>query len=165
MSLPQLNDEFPSLKAFKAAVTEYSIKEHFVLDVLQSNAKLVRYSCRSSAECSFRINCNWYEASTTVTVSKVVVNHTCFSSVEAKRAPAHSVAWLVQTLPTLITVRKDSTTKAIKDILKIHCNATIPDRQIQRARAEIVGLIQKEMAHDYNKIPDYFVRLKANQAY
>jgi len=64
-----------------------------------------------------------------------------------------------------MTVRKDSTTKAIKDILKIHCNATIPDRQIQRARAEIVGLIQKEMAHDYNKIPDYFARLKANQAY
>ena len=69
---------------------EYSIKEHFTIDVLQSNASRVRYNCRSSAECSFRINYYWHEASTTATIFKVVGDHTCLDSAKAKRAPEYS---------------------------------------------------------------------------
>ena len=89
MSLPKLNDTFPSIKAFKAAMLEYFTKEKFTIDVLQSNTSRVRYGCRSSAECSFRINCHWHEASTTATIFKVVGDYTCPGSAKAKRAPEY----------------------------------------------------------------------------
>ena len=70
-----------------------------------------------------------------------------------------SVAWLKTNIPKLIEVDRKTTTKQLKSIIRLHHGVEVPDKQITRARQELLAATVEAMNSDYKKIPAYLRRL------
>ncbi|KAL8734458.1 MAG: hypothetical protein Q9181_003179 [Wetmoreana brouardii] len=136
---------FPSLLAFKAALREWAIECNFTPHILDSDSHRVRAGCRSSPDCPFRIRCNWNDKRRHARVTTCEDAHTCISTSASvahqniKRAETGRLKFLVEAVPQLLDVTVMTTTTAIIEAVERRYGQRIPLRQAQKVKRALAG--------------------------
>ena len=78
-------------------------------------------------DCTFTIRCNLKREHAKISI--LVQNHTCAGNAPVARAQASRMDWLVQKVPTLMTVDASTKSKAIVDAINLHCGHRISAQQ------------------------------------
>ena len=134
---------FASLQVFKDALREWAIERNFTPHILDSDSHRVRAGCRSAPGCPFRIRANYNEKRRTAKVTTVDDNHTCVStsdqlvSQNIKRAEAGKLKFLLDAVPKLITVDRNTKTDVIIQAIENRYGQTISVRQAQKVKREL----------------------------
>ena len=152
-------DSFESFSALKEAVKIWSTSVRFTHIILHSDRHRVRIGCRGDQACPFLVIAKWKENIGQALVTKVVDRHNCLGGVVLGHQITSSVSWLKKEIPKLLEVDTKITTKSIKSVLRLKHAVDVPDKQIQRARKELLAETANTMSTDFRKVPAYLKRL------
>ncbi|KAL9030240.1 MAG: hypothetical protein Q9196_001618 [Gyalolechia fulgens] len=143
-----IDQTFPSLLAFKAALRQWAIERNFTPHILDSDSHRVRAGCRSSQNCPFRIRCNWNDKRRIARVTTCEDVHSCISTTtdtvahqDIKRAETGRLKFLVEAVPQLLDVTTTTTTASIIEAIEGRYGQRIPLRQAQKVKRELAGRI------------------------
>ena len=143
-----VDQTFPSLADFKAALRQWAIERNFTPHILDSDSHRVRAGCRSSPDCPFRIRCNWNEKRRIARVTTCENVHSCVSTAtdtvahqDIKRAETGRLKFLVEAVPQLLDVSTTTTTTSIIQAIESRYGQRIPLRQAQKVKRELAGRI------------------------
>ena len=153
--------EFSSLQAFKDAVKAWSLQAKFTHVVRDSDRYRVRIGCRSEPDCPFVINAKWREGLDVAIVTKLDDRHTCIGEVTVGHQVTSSVAWLKANIPKLLEVDSKTTTKQLKSVIRLHHGVEVPNKQLTRAKREILAATVEGINSDFKKILAYLDHLVA----
>ncbi len=157
--LIQMGQKFPSLRGFKDAVADLSVREGWVLKVKSTSRQKTYMGCRGASACPFAMNAHWNSHQQEATVTHVINRHTCFGSGPRQRQITSSRAWLINAIPRIMDVHILTSVVAIQDQLRRHFNAHPSYQAVSRAKAELIGRQTGQMDDDFRKIPDYCRRV------
>ncbi|KAL9597439.1 MAG: hypothetical protein Q9219_005131 [cf. Caloplaca sp. 3 TL-2023] len=150
ISMPPIvvDQTFPSLLAFKAALRQWAVERNFTPHILDSDSHRVRAGCRSSPQCPFRIRCNWNEKRHIARVTTCEDVHSCISTAtdtvahqDIKRAETGRLKFLLEAVPQLLDVTTTTTTTAIIEAIEARYGQRIPLRQAQKVKRELAGRV------------------------
>ena len=104
--------QFPSFKASKEAVGEWSIEEKFTARVTESDSTQVVYRCAIS-ECSFSIRAFFNKKEKCVEVGLTNPVHLCYGAGDVPQKESSRQKWLLCILPSTLTIDNKTTLKTI----------------------------------------------------
>ena len=133
---------FSSLIDFKKALHEWAVEENFTPAILDSDTHRVRAGCRSSPDCPFRIRANFHEKLGFAKVTTVDHVHNCatagqVASQDIKRAETCKLKFLLEVVPKLLTVDRETSTKTIMEVVERRYGQKIALRQAQKVKAHL----------------------------
>ena len=140
---------FPTLIDFKKALREWAIERNFTPSILDSDSHRVRAGCRSSPDCPFRIRANFNEKWGYARVTTCDDVHNCVSTSQElvsqtiRRPEASKLKFLVEAVPKLLTIDKDTTTATIIDAVERKYGQRIALRQAQKVKQLLVPKTRK----------------------
>ena len=134
--------KFASLIDFKKALHEWAVEENFTTAILDSDTHRVRAGCRSSPDCPFRIRANFHEKLGFAKVTTVDHVHNCatagqVASQDIKRAETCKLKFLLEVVPKLLTVDRETSTKTIMEVVERRYGQKIALRQAQKVKAHL----------------------------
>ena len=135
---------FPTLIEFKKALREWAIERNFTPSILDSDSHRVRAGCRSSPDCPFRIRANFNEKWGYAKVTTCDDVHNCVSTSQElvsqtiRRPEASKLKFLVEAVPKLLTIDKETTTATIIDAVEKKYGQKIALRQAQKVKQLLV---------------------------
>lgn len=134
--------KFSSLIDFKKALHEWAVEENFTPAILDSDTHRVRAGCRSSPDCPFRIRANFHEKLGFAKVTTVDHVHNCttagqVASQDIKRAETCKLKFLLEVVPKLLTVDRETSTKTIMEVVERRYGQKIALRQAQKVKAHL----------------------------
>ncbi|KAI4125149.1 MAG: hypothetical protein LQ347_005473 [Umbilicaria vellea] len=144
---------FPTLSEFKKALREWAIERNFTPSILDSDSHRVRAGCRSSPDCPFRIRANFNEKWGYARVTTCDDIHNCVSTSQElvsqtiRRPEASKLKFLVEAVPKLLTIDKDTTTATIIDAVERKYGQKIALRQAQKVKQLLVPKTRKPCRH------------------
>ena len=144
---------FPTLIEFKKALREWAIERNFTPSILDSDSHRVRAGCRSSPDCPFRIRANFNEKWGYARVTTCDDVHNCVSTSQElvsqtiRRPEASKLKFLVEAVPKLLTIDKDTTTATIIDAVERKYGQRIALRQAQKVKQLLVPKTRKPCRH------------------
>ena len=165
MALIVQGQQFPTLQDFKDALREWALERRFTPAILDSDSHRVRAGCRSSPNCPFRIRANYNEKKGYARVTTCDDVHNCVStsdhhvSQDVRRPEASRLKFLVDAVPKLITVDKDTPTTTIIEAVKRKYGQKIALRQAQKVKQMLVPKIRgpcrhcRQMGHSKRQCP------------
>ncbi|MCJ1371761.1 hypothetical protein MMC20_002980 [Loxospora ochrophaea] len=133
--------KFPSLADFKKALLEWAVEKNFTPSILDSDARRVRAGCRSSPGCPFRIRANLVEERGYCKVTTCEDVHTCTSTSgnqDIPRPAASKMKFLLDAVPKLLVVNRDTTTISIIEAVEQRYGQRIALRQAQKVKQQLV---------------------------
>lgn len=144
---------FPTLSEFKKALREWAIERNFTPSILDSDSHRVRAGCRSTPDCPFRIRANFNEKWGYARVTTCDDVHNCVSTSQElvsqtiRRPEASKLKFLVEAVPKLLTIDKDTTTATIIDAVERKYGQKIALRQAQKVKQLLVPKTRKPCRH------------------
>lgn len=153
-----VGQEFPDVKAFRSAIKEAAIAQHFELRIIKSD--LIRYFAKCAAEgCPWRIRAVKLPNTPTFTIRSIEGTHTCGRNAQNGHNQA-SVDWIVSFIEERL---RDNINYKPKDILHdIHkqYGITIPYKQAWRAKERGLQAIYGSSEEGYFLLPAYCEQIK-----
>jgi hypothetical protein len=153
-----VGQEFPDVKAFRNAIKEAAIAQHFELRIIKSD--LIRYFAKCASEgCPWRIRAVKLPNVPTFTVRSLEGTHTCGRNAQNGHHQA-SVDWIVSFIEERL---RNNTNYKPKDILHdIHqqYGITIPYKQAWRAKERGLAAIYGSSEEGYCLLPSYCEQIK-----
>lgn len=153
-----VGQEFPNVKAFRNAIKEAAIAQHFELRIIKSD--LIRYFARCATEgCPWRIRAVKLPNAPTFTIRSLEGTHTCGKNAQIGHHQA-SVDWIVSFIEERL---RDNINYKPKDILQdIHkqYGITIPYKQAWRAKERGLAAIYGSSEEGYCLLPSYCEQIK-----
>jgi len=124
----------------------------------------VVYLCRFKATCLFKVRASFNVKKQEATCTILVPNHNCAGFLDVKRSLASHLSWLLEAVPRLLSVTKETSAAVIQDALLIHREVTVPIAQCRRVKAALLQESTDNARDDYSKLGNYIQRLQdANQ--
>ncbi|KAL7119200.1 hypothetical protein ACP275_02G049100 [Erythranthe tilingii] len=155
-----IGQEFPDVKAFRNAVKEIAIAQHFELRILKSD--LIRYIAKCAAEgCPWRIRAVKLPNAPTFTIKSLDGTHTCGKNAHTGHHQA-SVDWIVNFIEERL---RENVNYKPKDILRDvyeQYGITIPYKQAWRAKERGLQSIYGSSEEGYFLLPLYCEQIKKN---
>lgn len=153
-----VGQEFPDVKAFRNAIKEAAIAQHFELRIIKSD--LIRYFAKCASEgCPWRIRAVKLPNAPTFTIRSLEGTHTCGRNAHNGHHQA-SVDWIVSFIEERL---RDNINYKPKDILHdIHkqYGITIPYKQAWRAKERGIAAIYGSSEEGYCLLPSYCEEIK-----
>lgn len=153
-----VGQEFPDVKAFRNAIKEAAIAQHFELRIIKSD--LIRYFAKCAAEgCPWHIRAVKLPNAPTFTIRSIEGAHTCGKNAQNGHHQA-SVDWIVSFIEERL---RDNINYKPKDILHdIHkqYGITIPYKQAWRAKERGLQAIYGSSEEGYFLLPAYFEQIQ-----
>lgn len=153
-----VGQEFPDVKAFRSAIKEAAIAQHFELRIVKSD--LIRYFAKCATEgCPWRIRAVKLPNAPTFTIRSIEATHTCGKIAQDGHHQA-SVDWIVNFIEERL---RDNINYKPKDILHdIHkqYGITIPYKQAWRAKERGLAAIYGSSEEAYCLLPSYCEQIK-----
>lgn len=153
-----VGQEFPDVKAFRNAIKEAAIAQHFELRIIKSD--LIRYFAKCAGEgCPWRIRAVKLPNAPTFTIRSLEGVHTCGKNAQNGHHQA-SVDWIVNFIEERL---RDDINYKPKDILHdIHkqYGITIPYKQAWRAKERGLAAIYGSSEEGYYLLPSYCDQIK-----
>lgn len=153
-----VGQEFPDVKAFRNAIKEAAIAQHFELRIIKSD--LIRYFAKCAAEgCPWRIRAVKLPNVPTFSIRSLEGTHTCGMNAQNGHHQA-SVDWIVSFIEERL---RDNINYKPKDILHdIHqqYGITIPYKQAWRAKERGLAAIYGSSEEGYCLLPSYCEQIK-----
>lgn len=153
-----VGQEFPNVKAFRNAIKEAAIAQHFELRIIKSD--LIRYFAKCATEgCPWRIRAVKLPNAPTFTIRSLEGTHTCGKNAQIGHHQA-SVDWIVSFIEERL---RDNINYKPKDILQdIHkqYGITIPYKQAWRAKERGLAAIYGSSEEGYCLLPSYCEQIK-----
>ncbi|XP_061336417.1 uncharacterized protein LOC133283559 isoform X2 [Gastrolobium bilobum] len=153
-----VGQEFPDVKAFRNAIKEAAIAQHFELRIIKSD--LIRYFAKCASEgCPWRIRAVKLPNAPTFTIRSLEGTHTCGRNAHNGHHQA-SVDWIVSFIEERL---RDNINYKPKDILHdIHkqYGITIPYKQAWRAKERGLAAIYGSSEKGYFLLPSYCEQIK-----
>lgn len=153
-----VGQEFPDVKAFRNAIKEAAIAQHFELHIIKSD--LIRYFAKCASDgCPWRIRAVKLPNAPTFTIRSLEGTHTCGRNAHNGHHQA-SVDWIVSFIEERL---RDNINYKPKDILHdIHkqYGITIPYKQAWRAKERGLAAIYGSSEEGYCLLPSYCEQIK-----
>lgn len=153
-----VGQEFPDVKAFRNAIKEAAIAQHFELRIIKSD--LIRYFAKCASEgCPWRIRAVKLPNASTFTIRSLEGTHTCGKNALNGHHQA-SVDWIVSFIEERL---RDNINYKPKDILHdIHkqYGITIPYKQAWRAKERGLAAIYGSSEEGFYLLPSYCEEIK-----
>lgn len=153
-----VGQEFPDVKAFRKAIKEAAIAQHFELRIIKSD--LIRYFAKCATEgCPWRIRAVKLSNAPTFTIRSIEPTHTCGKNAQNGHHQA-SVDWIVNFIEERL---RDNLNYKPKDILHdIHkqYGIMIPYKQAWRAKERGLVAIYGSSEEGYCLLPSYCEQIK-----
>lgn len=153
-----VGQEFPDVKAFRKAIKEAAIAQHFELRIIKSD--LIRYFAKCATEgCPWRIRAVKLSNAPTFTIRSIEPTHTCGKNAQNGHHQA-SVDWIVNFIEERL---RDNVNYKPKDILHdIHkqYGIMIPYKQAWRAKERGLVAIYGSSEEGYCLLPSYCEQIK-----
>lgn len=153
-----VGQEFPDVKAFRKAIKEAAIAQHFELRIIKSD--LIRYFAKCATEgCPWRIRAVKLSNAPTFTIRSIEPTHTCGKNAQNGHHQA-SVDWIVNFIEERL---RDNVNYKPKDILHdIHkqYGIMIPYKQAWRAKERGLAAIYGSSEEGYCLLPSYCEQIK-----
>ncbi|KAF7801521.1 Transposase, MuDR, plant [Senna tora] len=153
-----VGQEFSDVKAFRNAIKEAAIAQHFELRIIKSD--LIRYFAKCASEgCPWRIRAVKRPNAPTFTIRSLEGTHTCGRNALNGHHQA-SVDWIVSFIEERL---RDNINYKPKDILNdIHkqYGITIPYKQAWRAKERGLATIYGSSEEGYCLLPPYCEQIK-----
>lgn len=153
-----VGQEFADVKAFRNAIKEAAIAQHFELRIIKSD--LIRYFAKCATEgCPWRIRAVKLPNAPTFTIRSLEGTHTCGKNAQNGHHQA-SVDWIVSFIEERL---RDNINYKPKDILHdIHkqYGITIPYKQAWRAKERGLAAIYGSSEEGYCLLPAYCEEIK-----
>lgn len=153
-----VGQEFPDVKAFRNAIKEAAIAQHFELRIIKSD--LIRYFAKCATEgCPWRIRAVKLPNAPTFTIRSLEGTHTCGKNAQNGHHQA-SVDWIVNFIEERL---RDNINYKPKDILQDihkHYGITIPYKQAWRAKERGLAAIYGSSEEGYCLLPSYCEHIK-----
>ncbi|KAJ7968367.1 Protein FAR1-RELATED SEQUENCE like [Quillaja saponaria] len=149
---------FPDVKAFRNAIKEAAIAQHFELRIIKSD--LIRYFAKCATEgCPWRIRAVRLPNAPTFTIRSLEGTHTCGRNAHNGHHQA-SVDWIVSFIEERL---RDNINYKPKDILHDiykQYGITIPYKQAWRAKERGLAAIYGSSEEGYCQLPSYCEQIK-----
>ncbi|CAL5438302.1 unnamed protein product [Camellia sinensis] len=153
-----VGQEFPDVKAFRKAIKEAAIAQHFELRIVKSD--LIRYFAKCATEgCPWRIRAVKLSNAPTFTIRSIEPTHNCGKNAQNGHHQA-SVDWIVNFIEERL---RDNVNYKPKDILHdIHkqYGIMIPYKQAWRAKERGLAAIYGSSEEGYCLLPSYCEQIK-----
>lgn len=153
-----VGQEFPDVKAFRNAVKEAAIAQHFELRVIKSD--LVRYFAKcATKDCPWLIRAVKHSNAPTFSIRSIEATHTCGKNVQYRHQQA-SVDWIVNFIEERL---RDNINYKPKDILNDiykQYGITIPYKQAWRAKVRGLAAIYGSSEEGYYLLPSYCEQIR-----
>ncbi|KAI5661258.1 hypothetical protein M9H77_20581 [Catharanthus roseus] len=153
-----VGQEFPDVKAFRNAVKEAAIAQHFELKIVKSD--LIRYIAKCATEdCPWRIRAVKLPNAPTFTIRSLEGIHTCGKNAQTGHHQA-SVDWIVNFIEERL---RDNINYKPKDILHDiykQYGITIPYKQAWRAKERGLQAIYGSSEEGYYLLPAFCDQIK-----
>ncbi|KAM3320996.1 hypothetical protein P3S67_008198 [Capsicum chacoense] len=153
-----VGQEFPDVKAFRSAIKEAAIAQHFELRIVKSD--LIRYIAKCASEgCPWRIRAIKLPNVPTFTIRSLEGTHTCGKNAQNGHHQA-SVDWIVNFIEERL---RDNINYKPKDILHDiykQYGITIPYKQAWRAKERGLQAIYGSSEEGYCLLPAYCEQIK-----
>ncbi|KAJ4716053.1 Protein FAR1-RELATED SEQUENCE like [Melia azedarach] len=148
-----VGQEFPDVKAFRNAIKEAAIAQHFELRIIKSD--LIRYFAKCATEgCPWRIRAVKLPNAPTFTIRSLEGTHTCGKNAQNGHHQA-SVDWIVSFIEERL---RDNINYKPKDILhdiQKQYGITIPYKQAWRAKERGLAAIYGSSEEGYCLLPSF----------
>lgn len=153
-----VGQEFPDVKAFRNAIKEAAIAQHFELRIIKSD--LIRYFAKCASEgCPWRIRAVKLPNATTFTIRSLEGTHTCGRNAQNGHHQA-SVDWIVSFIEERLRSNINYKPKDIlHDIYKKY-GITIPYKQAWRAKERGLAAIYGSFEEGYCLLPAYCEQIR-----
>lgn len=153
-----VGQEFPNVKAFRNAVKEAAIAQHFELRIIKSD--LVRYYAKCATEgCPWRIRATKVADAPTFSVRSIETTHTCGRNVQYRHQQA-SVDWIVKFIEERLRDNINYKPKDILDDIYEKYGITIPYKQAWRAKERGLMAIYGSSEEGYYLLPSYCEQIR-----
>ncbi|KAM6541562.1 hypothetical protein CsatB_006009 [Cannabis sativa] len=153
-----VGQEFSDVKAFRNAIKEAAIAQHFELRIIKSD--LIRYFAKCATEgCPWRIRAVKLSNAQTFTIRSLEGTHTCGRNAHNGHHQA-SVDWIVSFIEERL---RDDINYKPKDILhdiQKQYGITIPYKQAWRAKERGLAAIYGSSEEGYCLLPSYCEQIK-----
>ncbi|XP_028803367.1 uncharacterized protein LOC114758484 [Neltuma alba] len=153
-----VGQKFPDVKAFRNAIKEAAIAQHFELHIIKSD--LIRYFAKCASDgCPWRIRAVKLPDAPTFTIRSLEGTHTCGRNAHNGHHQA-SVDWIVSFIEERL---RDNINYKPKDILHdIHkqYGITIPYKQAWRAKERGLAAIYGSSEEGYCLLPAFCEQIK-----
>ncbi|KAK9287163.1 hypothetical protein L1049_015574 [Liquidambar formosana] len=153
-----VGQEFADVKAFRNAIKEAAIAQHFELRIIKSD--LIRYFAKCATDgCPWRIRAVKLPNAPTFTIRSLEGTHTCGKNAQNGHHQA-SVDWIVSFIEERL---RDNINYKPKDILHdIHkqYGITIPYKQAWRAKERGLAAIYGSSEEGYCLLPSYCEQIR-----
>ncbi|XP_031382151.1 uncharacterized protein LOC116196530 isoform X2 [Punica granatum] len=146
-----VGQEFPDVKAFRNAIKEAAIAQHFELRIIKSD--LVRYFAKCASEgCPWRIRAVKVPNAPTFTIRSLEGTHTCERNAQNGHHQA-SVDWIVSFIEERLRSNINYKPKDILHDIHKHYGITIPYKQAWRAKERGLAAIYGSFEEGYCWLP------------
>lgn len=153
-----VGQEFPDVKAFRNAIKEAAIAQHFELRIIKSD--LIRYFAKCATDgCPWRIRAVKVPNSPTFTIRSLEGNHTCGRNAHNGHHQA-SVDWIVSFIEERLRDNINYKPKDILQDIQKQYGITIPYKQAWRAKERGLAAIYGSSEEGYFLLPSYCEQLK-----
>lgn len=153
-----IGQEFPDVKAFRNAIKEAAIAQHFELRVIKSD--LIRYIAKCSFEdCPWRIRAVKISNSPTFTIRSLEPTHTCGCNAQNGHHQA-SIDWIVNFIEERLRDNVNYKPKDISHDIQTHYGITIPYKQAWRAKERGLTAIYGSSEEGYCLLPSFCDQIK-----
>lgn len=153
-----VGQEFPDVKAFRSAIKEAAIAQHFELRIIKSD--LARYTAKCASEgCPWRIRALKVSNSSAFTIRTLESTHTCGCNAQNGHHQA-SVDWIVSFIEERLRNNINYKPKDILHDIQKQYGITIPYKQAWRAKERGLAAIYGSSEEGYCLLPSYCDRIK-----
>lgn len=153
-----VGQEFPDVKAFRNAIKEAAIAQHFELRVLKSD--LIRYIAKCATEgCPWRIRAVKLPNAPTFAVRSLEGTHTCGKNAQTGHQQA-SVDWIVNFIEERLRGNINYKPKDILHDIYKQYGITIPYKQAWRAKERGLQVIYGSSEEGYYLLPVFCDQIK-----
>ncbi|KAL1364988.1 uncharacterized protein LOC107480543 [Arachis duranensis] len=153
-----VGQEFPDVKAFRNAIKEAAIAQHFELRIIKSD--LIRYFAKCASDgCPWRIRAVKLPNSPTFTIRSLEGTHTCGRNAHNGHHQA-SVDWIVGFIEERLRENINYKPKDILHDIQKQYGITIPYKQAWRAKERGLAAIYGSSEEGYCLLPSYCEQIK-----
>ena len=132
--------EFVDFTAFKVAMQDWAVggAHEFAFRYQRSDATRNVIIC-AQQDYPFHVSAIFNKTLGCVKVAKVKDEYICVGVAPVGHTVSNNQAWLRRTLPTIITIAKNTTPTQIRDAVKLHHQVTISCNAAKRAKKYLLG--------------------------
>lgn len=153
-----VGQEFPDVKAFRNAIKEAAIAQHFELRIIKSD--LIRYIAKCASEgCPWRIRAVKISNASTFTIRSIEPTHTCGCNAQNRHHQA-SVDWIMNFIEERLRNNINYKPKDILHDIQKHYGITIPYKQAWRAKERGLAAIYGSSEEGYYLLPSFCDQIK-----